>query len=326
MKLITLAKLYKRVLGKLFDFLLVTMLSSLVFFFGVYPATFDKDTYVKNQDLIVQKYDESGLFLKSSKGTINSKAAYAAIDKIEELTSITLHIDNEEFKDVNVTKSLVEFYTVHLVKFGYENNLSFDVFKSSVLKIGSELSNIKDLTYVNDEFHYELIDKEQAFNSVVFVTEAYSNAVNIVENCNYVRSLNDQNIAIMRKSLVLFIPIFVGFSFIFDLLIPLILKNGQSLGKLITGTCLLTKDGYQIKFYQVIVRWLSYLIYGILLSAFTFLGTALISYTMLMFNKKRRTVSDYVSGTIVVDKKNSIWFKTREEENRYNERAMFKNI
>lgn len=326
MKLIVLAKLHKRVLGKLFDFLLVTILSCLVFFFGAYPATFDKDSYVKNQDLIVQKYDDSELFLKSSIGTINSKAGYAAIDSIEKLTSITLHIDDEDFKNVNITESLVKFYTTHLVEFGYENNLSFDVFKTSVLKINSEISNIKDLKYINGKFHYELMDETKAFNSVVFVTDTYSEAVKIVENSKYIRELNDQNIQIMRKSLVLFIPIFIGLSFIFDLFIPLVLKKGQSLGKLICGTCLLTKDGYNVKFYQVIIRWLSYLIYGVALGMFTFFGTVLISYTMLMFNKKRRTVSDYISGTIVIDKKNSIWFKTREEENRYNERVAYKNI
>lgn len=321
MKLIVLAKLSRRVLGKLFDFLLVVTLSSLVFFLGVYPATFDKDAYLANENKIALVYEDSGLYVKAKSGGLIPKSSFTSINEVRELIDATVKLEGETIEHLNLTESLVDFYTSKITTYGYQNNLSFDVFKKEVLKLGSKESNIKDLLYDDGKYEFILIDSNEGYQTVLFVINAYQNATTIIQNSKEVKTLTDENIKLMSSSLILFIPIFVGFSFIFDLIIPLFSKNGESIGKRITKTCLLTKDGYQVKKWQIVVRWLTYLIYDVALSVMTFFGAILISYTMLMFNKKKRTVEDYVAGTVVVDKQNSIWFKSKEDEERYKERS-----
>ena len=62
------------------------------------------------------------------------------------------------------------------------------------------------------------------------------------------------------------------------------------------------------------------MIIDLFLGFVTMFGSLLISYTMMVFNKRGMVIHDYISGTMVVDKELTIRFKNAEEERRFKER------
>lgn len=313
MKKIVLGKLWYRVFAKLIDLAIMFGLTFAIFFAAVYPFTFDQTSYVENLSSIGLIYDESDLYVKSSSGSYVQKSSYTSIDKVTELTYAEVYVDNEK-NIINITDSLYKFYTEKLIDFDGESNYSKEVFDSSILKIGTEDSNISSFSIKNGNYEYVLIDDSKELITVNFVIEAFQNACSLVDNSKKVTSLNEENRQIMLKALVYIIPVLFGVSFIFDFLIPLFNKNCQTIGKMIFKLGLVDKDGYTLKKYWLIPRWLSYILIEIVLGFVTFLGTDLISYTMLMFNKKKRTIHDYCSNSVVIDIKNSVWFDSYREE------------
>ena len=55
-------------------------------------------------------------------------------------------------------------------------------------------------------------------------------------------------------------------------------------------------------------------------------GFILISYTMFMFKKNRRCLHDIIAGSVVIDKKDSFYFDSPQEERYYEERAKRKGL
>lgn len=122
------------------------------------------------------------------------------------------------------------------------------------------------------------------------------------------------------------IPLYasVAFSLLtFFLVIPLCFKNGETLGKLIMGVCLVNKNGYQHRRAQIVLRYLPLII--LCLGLFIFFGVTtlsvciisavlLASYLAAVFTEKHCAFHDYAAGTLVIDKKNSTWFKDANEE------------
>lgn len=122
---------------------------------------------------------------------------------------------------------------------------------------------------------------------------------------------------LFSQTLPLAISIFVS-ALAFYFIIPLIMKNGETIGKKITGICLVNKLGYQYRRSQQIMRMGPTLIYYVLIVlylGFSLLGisvfalTIFASYLCAIFSKNHLAFHDYFAGTIVVDKKRSTWFK-----------------
>ncbi len=95
---------------------------------------------------------------------------------------------------------------------------------------------------------------------------------------------------------------------LFYLLIPLLAKEGRSLGKLLLGLSVVSKDGYHIAWWQQLVRFMG-LTLTFVLGIYTILGSILISYTFMIFTKNYRSLHDFVALTRVVDRKQSLLFK-----------------
>jgi uncharacterized RDD family membrane protein YckC len=95
---------------------------------------------------------------------------------------------------------------------------------------------------------------------------------------------------------------------VFYLLIPLLAKEGRTLGKLLLGLSVVSKDGYHIVWWQQLVRFMG-LTLTFVLGIYTILGSILISYTFMIFTKNYRSLHDFVALTRVVDRKQSLLFK-----------------
>lgn len=134
---------------------------------------------------------------------------------------------------------------------------------------------------------------------------------------------NDYNhYAFFASTFPLVIAIFVTFM-IFYFLIPLCFKNGETIGKKVMHTCLVNKLGYQYSRLQLIPRFLfptfliiavifitGFSIWSLLITSVAFLA----SYIFAIFSKNNRAFHDIFAGTLVVDARESTWFKNAEEE------------
>ena len=131
-----------------------------------------------------------------------------------------------------------------------------------------------------------------------------------------------KNYAFFSATLPLAIAVFVTFM-VFYLIIPLCFKNGQSIGKKIMHTCLVNKLGYEYSRLQLIPRFIfpAFLMTALVLiigfSIWPFLiisGVLLISYLFVVFTKDNKALHDYFAGTLVIDARESTWFKDINEE------------
>ena len=128
--------------------------------------------------------------------------------------------------------------------------------------------------------------------------------------------------AFLASTLPLVIAIFVTFM-IFYFVIPMVFKNGETIGKKVMHTCLVNKLGYQYSRLQLIPRFLAptFLVIAVIfITGFSFWsllivsGGLLISYLFAIFSKNNRALHDIFAGTLVVDARESTWFKNAEEE------------
>ena len=108
---------------------------------------------------------------------------------------------------------------------------------------------------------------------------------------------------------------------------PIIFKNGKTVGKLVMGIGLVNKLGYDVTIPQLIMRFffLLVVVLGLLIvggSAFA-IGAGLfvlVSYTLVIFTKEHKAIHDYLAGTVAIDTKRSVWFKNASEEAKYTEK------
>ena len=109
----------------------------------------------------------------------------------------------------------------------------------------------------------------------------------------------------------------------FYILVPLLFKNGETFGKKTMGLALVTKDGYDVKKGQIVLRQFFLFFYvaafsfyvGIGYTSFAFLGIGVLIYFVATFiSKTNRSMADYLSYTYLIDGKNSVWFKDKNEE------------
>ena len=128
--------------------------------------------------------------------------------------------------------------------------------------------------------------------------------------------------AFFGSTLPLAITILITF-LIFYFLIPLLFKNGETIGKKVMHTCLVNRLGYAYRRVQLVPRFLfpAFLTIAVVfITGFSFwsLGiisiSLLISYIFVIFSKENKALHDYFAGTLVIDAKESTWFKNIEEE------------
>ncbi|MFA7378032.1 MAG: RDD family protein [Bacilli bacterium] len=108
---------------------------------------------------------------------------------------------------------------------------------------------------------------------------------------------------------------------------PLIFKNGKTIGKLVMGIGLVNKLGYDVSIPQLIMRFFFPMVVtiGLLIIGGTAFAIGmglfvLISYALVIFTKEHKAIHDYLAGTVAVDAKRSVWFKNAKQEAEYTEK------
>lgn len=102
-------------------------------------------------------------------------------------------------------------------------------------------------------------------------------------------------------------------SFIF----PLIVGHGRSLGKFMTGLAVVNKEGYQIKFSQLFLRYLSFSLVETALNFYGLFIPLFLTSGILTITNNNRAIHDLVSNTYVIDARMSKIFKNYADESAY---------
>lgn len=121
---------------------------------------------------------------------------------------------------------------------------------------------------------------------------------------------------------IILVPFVLSFG-IFFIMVPLLFKNGETLGKKFGHLGFVTKDGYSIKKRQIVLRQIALFVYvtlctfivGVGITSLATLGLGVLIYFVATFiSKTKRSPADYLCYTYLIDTRNSVWFDSPEEE------------
>jgi len=139
--------------------------------------------------------------------------------------------------------------------------------------------------------------------------------------CDYMTAARNR---INTIQLWCYIPVYVLLFVLFYFVIPIVTKNGQTLGKITMNIAVINKNGYAIKKRQTIYRFLVFAV-EITLSLFilgtfnlTSLATLGVGVVILLIatliSKEYRSPHDYAAMTMCVDGRTSVFFDNAQEE------------
>jgi len=110
-----------------------------------------------------------------------------------------------------------------------------------------------------------------------------------------------------------------------SLVIPLLFKNGQSLGKYVTGLALVNKDGYKVKSSQVVIRFLVLGVFELGASLRLYVIPLFITSAAVTVSRGGKALHDIIASTYVVDARSSQIFNNFQEEERFFSEATSKS-
>ncbi len=324
MKNIFYAKKSYRILSRVIDLLILILTSAILYITLVFPNVFDKTKMLENNTKIVQLYKDSGLFAVDEEGNYAAYSQFGNIKKIEDLYNVDVTFNNKKYENIELSKALYEFYTIKYTSYGASNNFTSEVYKTNILKVGTSESNIA--SFDENTYKLTLIDESKEDDTMTFFYQAFQGACKSVINSSQVSSLTSSNQQLVLSSIYWIIPVLAGFSFIFEFLVPLFSPHNETIGKHIFKIGVISDKGYTLKKIMLLPRWISYLVFEIILGVLSFGGLILISYTMFMFTKKRKCIHDIFAKSIVIDNTRSIYFDNEKEESFYINRQKQRGI
>ncbi len=123
-----------------------------------------------------------------------------------------------------------------------------------------------------------------------------------------------------------YVPTYLFVFGIFYILIPMLMKNGQTLGKATLNIGIISNNEYAAKKRQILFRQLvlfaevslSLFIVGFGLTSIATLGVGgVIILIVILFNKQRKAPHDFAAMTLPIDIKTSVFFSNAKEEDRH---------
>ena len=202
--------------------------------------------------------------------------------------------------------------------------------------------------YTNEWFSKEILKVEEAdsFFEIASESESYLTSIKVKEGSNnnevitflknrayeatgdmyhsdYFQAIEKQ---IEKIQYFIFLPPFAISYGIFFILIPLLFKDGQTLGKKTMAVAVISFDGYSAKKRQILFRevllfiviFLLGIVVGIGLTSFAIMAAGVVLlFIGTLIPKNKRSIFDYAAYTIVIDSIHSVWFKNKVDEARH---------
>lgn len=270
----------------------------------------------------------------------NKVNGYQTLIKSESLAS-GLYVQNENSgeterisgsSDYSVfVEALEKFYFEYMPTKKPESAEKYTVawFNESILLVGDETYNC---------FEYQKTDGVDDPNLIaVRIADSNDTLVNKLVQGKYVDAIMDDfntlpDIAkaganYMTISTVQYVASILISGILVYIVMPLILKNGQTVGKKAFGLGLANSDGYKFSNNRLLMRFVPFavvdvsLFFMILVNLYVVMLIVLIvflvSFALAMSSPKRMSLHDLTGRTLVVDLKSSVLFSTVEEEEAY---------
>jgi len=310
MKRIQVASKGKRILSSLIDVAIIGGLFALSYFFIFYKAVAAVQNFDKHNQIILSERKQTHLYMDdgvTTKLVNNPKMTYDEIDN-EVKQYYTDYLFNKNNKPSEVT------YTTYW-------------YGVSILHMPDTLGTVKpEKTYKDEEILYKWINpnigtyekKDNSsekdltdFQKGNFGTAVYNlslSDITPIKKSARVISYGNVRALVYSSIFSTIIPCFV---------VPISIKNGKTVGKLITGLIVLTDEGYEYKRYKHIFRYLSFYIVEFFGGVITIGLTFILSTCLVLFSKKHRALHDYISFSVVADEKHTVFYKDEQEENEY---------
>ena len=306
---------------------------------NIVPASLGKRTGAAILDIFITALLWFGLLAYAVQPIFNAiYGVYAIQDEYQAIQlESKLYVENLEYQTVNVVDAedyptaIYEYYTVY--KFATDVTYTTPWYNEHILLIGTtsslfeyaQTAGVDDPTLLgvakevpNPETlnSTELSSAEAAIATslTTFYSAAYTTAVSDLNAQPAYLALATQLSDYFTWELVISTAVAL---LIFYLLIPMLFKDGKTLGKQVFGLALVNKLGYKVSKLQIFVRFLAFAIIEVFGSVYTVMGTILISYTIMIFGKKNMSIHDYLASTRVIDAKHSVWFKNADEAAKY---------
>ena len=266
----------KRFFCDLFDFILASIVT-LVLFSLVFQPLFNSTTkYKETYSSYYKALNETGLYIYDS-------------------TKYTCNIITPSFSEGHdpVAKDYYDFYHVKVSDFYNENGKPDRFFELQ--------SKSKIFTYVEGKF----VLKEDA--TIKEVYSFYISAIKVatneiflenVENANLKKTLNSYYYAMIFLSIITSVLVlFVG--------VPLLLDDGQTLGKKVFNIKVASlKTGYKVKIKTMLYRQVIVIIVGYIAGTFTFFLSTIAFYVVSCINKESKSIADILANTVLYDNVN----------------------
>lgn len=313
------ASIPKRVGSVILDFIIVFLFVILFQNWVVLPISNSAFKLDSLQNTYREKIVETGLFVQ------NDTAIY-------ELRSTNLY--NVETKSTILDDKLYqahEFYEPYFTIFSSTEYATKPIFEN---ENGEKVLCFVDI-FNNAKEESELFTKEG--NNYIPIkgydnTEMQKFYFNIYEKAYEALYNPEMDMYILVTdinmiSVIGFVISFVVALIVFTLIIPLIRKDGATIGKAMFSLGIVTKTtGFSVRKSQTIVRFIAFLFLEVILSVMmgnfliAMVGLPLfVSFTCLVFTKSHSAIHDFCAATLVVDKSKCVIFNSLEEFKQHEE-------
>src|SRR5574344_1970209 len=211
------------------------------------------------------------------------------------------HFVSPDYLDVVADTQLkpVEYYTVKW-------------FNNEILSVSDKGADYFDNT--DENVLATIKEGVDADKAITFLNSLISNAQGDLYYRDYYVKINN---TIKWNQAFIIIPPYISVMGILYLLIPMLSKNGETIGKKICHLAVISKDGYSAKKRQILFRFfvffveisLSLFAIGVNFTSIATLGVGVFILLMAtLISKSHRAPHDYAALTLEIDAQKSVWF------------------
>lgn len=279
---------------------------------------------IGSQLYIVYETDDSG--------KVKEKSIQALNYKIPDDYKIALLYEYEP--ESKTKEQILDFYKTRIKHYYCEYRPGYAHFKPEGFKNETDFRppNYKEYQKQKSHEQWENWFETKVWSKVKSISDAKTKASEALNDFYYQDYYQSGNKKLENIQLFIILPSYVLSFSIFFIIIPLCFKNGETLGKKTLHIGLLAKDGYSVKKRQIVLRQSALLLYCGLFSfvigiGFTSIATlflgVFIYFVATVISPTKRSFFDYLSFTIVVDTRKSVWYQDEFQEvvitNEFNE-------
>ncbi len=338
----------KRILGSFLDGLFCLALMGLLYIVLGRPVVLNNNGYNEMTSTRAEFIEGPGILDKSERGeyTFKNFADYDeasgeyGYQKYEELTwnYFTVFLPNHDeylFTPEKFVKTqgqkLSSFDESKRHDAAYVGQWTFENFFQSDYYVAAKTGDTPDYTkrpVLSDMAKEEENGKlkyHRALRAYFYSYESEKGAY-VEAGHNLVRQprLTEIDASISQKQWAATIPSIVIAPLVFYYLIPSLLPNGRTLGKLIVGAAVLDERGFTASRSQILIRsvlptalWFLLIMPWIYVAVLAFLFAIALLYMFVVMSPSGQGLYDRLAHTVVINGRTSIWFRSQEEMDEY---------